>query len=151
MKTQFLSLFALLLLPATAVAQLLSVKTLGPLTVGDRVPSVSGFSQKGTAIGSGTPHGKFYAYFINDTLPPTCFDEECGETGKRIAELGGHLIGSSDGKLASQFGVKLVSSKPWKFDRSLFVLTSETGAIIGIYDKATMGDINKEVERFLKK
>jgi hypothetical protein len=141
----------ILVLPCTVFAQLISITELGLLKVGKEVPGFSGISQKGVAIGSSTPQGKFFVYFINDTLPPTCLDEECGETGKRIAALGGRLIGGSDGKFASLFGLKLLSSKPWKIDRSLIVLTSDKGIIEAIYDKATMTDIEGTVEKLLQK
>ena len=134
--------------PSSVFAQLVSEKALGPLSIGSELPSFSGVSGKAIEIGRTTPRGKFFVHFINDALPPTCLDEECGVVGKRIAARGGHLIGGADGKLAAQFGVKVVSAKPWKFDRSLVVIASGSGRIIGIFDKATMGDIEAIVDKY---
>lgn len=142
------ALLITLIIPSTAFAQVVSLKALGPLAVGSQVPSFSGVSNNGREIGSTVPKGKFFVYFINDSLPPTCLDEECGAVGKRIAMHGGHLIGASDGKIATLFGVKLISGARWRFDRSLLVVASDNGQILGIFDQATMDAIEAVVGKY---
>ena len=137
-----------LFFPSAAFAQFVSVKALGPLSVGSDLPGFSGVSYKGKEIGPTTPKGKFFVHFINDLLPPSCLDDECGAVGKRVAARGGHLIGASDGKAAAQFGVKLISETPWRFNRSLVVIASANGQILGIFDSATMGDIESLVDKY---
>lgn len=140
-----------LFFPNLVIAQSVSVQALGPLSVGGELPSFSGMSEKGIELSPTNPKGKFFVYFINETLPPICLDDECGAVGKRIATQGGHLIGGSDGKMAFTFGVKLVSSKPWRFNRSLLVIASARGRILGIYEKATMEEIETIVGRYSRK
>ncbi len=136
------------LLPVYAMAQPVSVEASGSLRVGALMPTFSGVSEKGIEIGPALPQGKFLVHFISDTLPSTCVDDECGPVGMRIAERGGHLIGGCDNKIAKLFGVKLVSGRPWRFDRSLAVIVSDKGQIRGIFENVKIEDIDSLVSRF---
>lgn len=118
-----------------------TVRSFGPIRVGQELPSYGGSSaQSGRTIGPTTPPGRFYVHVIDDTLPPTCLDEECGPEGAAVAALGGHVIGASDGKLAGAFGVRLVSPAPWRFDTSLLVVSDDRARVLAIWPGRRLSD-----------
>jgi len=73
---------------------------------------------------------------INDKLPPTCLDEECGDEARPLIAKGGHMIGGSDGKYAKALGVQLVSTSPWRLAPSLVVVTDAGGRVTAIWKGA---------------
>ncbi len=119
------------------------------LKIGEPVPGFTGTSRTGKEIRANFPAGKFFIHFIDDQMGLPCLDLECGKEAESVIKKGGHLHGAGDGKLAKLFGVKLVSSSPWKFDTSLMVVTDEKGRITAIYENAGLKDIHgilKELE-----
>lgn len=117
-----------------------TVRSFGPLRMGDTLPSFTGVSDKGIAIGPTTPRGHFYVHVVNDALPPSCLDQECGPEGAIIVAQGGHLMGGSDGKLAKAFGVNLVSGNPYRFDTSLIIVTDDRARVVAIHPGLRLAD-----------
>ncbi len=113
------------------------------LKIGEPVPSFTGTSRTGKEIRPDFPAGKFFIHFIDDQMGLPCLDLECGKEAEAVVKKGGHLHGGGDGKLAKLFGVKLVSSSPWKFDTSLMVVTDEKGQILAIYENAGLKDMDE--------
>lgn len=102
----------------------------GPLHVGGPLPSYAGSCYAtDRPIGPTTPPGgSFYVHVIDDRLPATCLDEACGPRTKRVIDLGGHVIGASDGKLAKAFGVE-ARTRP---ERRIIVASDSNGRITSI-------------------
>jgi hypothetical protein len=72
----------------------------------------------------------------DDKLPPTCLDEQCGNEVRPVVAKGGHVIGGSDGKYAKALGVKLLSTRPWRLEPSLVVVTDAGGRVTAIWKGA---------------
>ena len=143
-----------------------SITQFGSIRVGGLLPSFVGISQSGKEIGLALPKGgKFYIYVIDEQLPPTCLDLECGKQAEIVLNKGGHIIGGSDPKYAKIFNVKLIKNlslnnkisyyiKPfieklgweiqvnwWKLETSLIVVINNKGKILRIYKNAKLKDI----------
>jgi hypothetical protein len=119
------------------------VEKFGNIKVGMLIPSFGGVSAKGRQMGPGKPDGKFFIYLIDEGLPPVCLDDECGNIGRIIRERGGHLFGSSDGKMASAIGVKIKPGEPYAFEIPVAVLTDAGSKIQAIYENAKLSDVNQ--------
>jgi len=121
--------------------ELHSVQAYNALKIGENLPSFRGISDTGKEIGPTTPEGAFFIHFINDELPATCLDEECGQEAQKIVSQGGHLLGGSDGKYAHAFGIEVLSTSPWKLTVSLMVVADHEGIILAIYPQASLSMI----------
>ncbi len=139
-KTGAVILFCLLLLNCKGISRHDELRS---LKIGEPVPGFTRTSRTGKEIRPDFPAGKFFIHFIDDQVGLPCLDLECGKEAESVVEKEGHLHAAGDGKLAKLFGVKLVSSSPWKFDTSLMVVTDRKGQIIAIYENAGLKDIDK--------
>lgn len=134
-----------------ALAEPVSVKEFGPLSVGAALPSFSGMTGNGVEFGPTKPKAKFNVFFIHEAFPPTCLNNECRIKARYITEQGGNLIGASDGKMAALFGVKVVSVQPWQLSQSILVLVSDHGRILAIYEKVGTEEVDAVIEGYFKK
>ena len=120
------------------------VRSFGPLEVGAPVPGFGGVSMSGTHISPTSPAGKFFLFVIDDDLPPTCLDGECGASGRLVARKGGHMIGGSDGKLAQAFGVVPITvNSTFRPIKSVVVVGDSAGKITAIYRGASVDDAKR--------
>ncbi|MCP4719877.1 MAG: hypothetical protein GY860_10515 [Desulfobacteraceae bacterium] len=145
-KIGIVILFCLLLLGCESISRHDEFRS---LQIGEPVPGFTATSRTGKEIRPDFPVGKFFIHFIEDQMGLPCLDLECGKEAESVVEKEGHLHAAGDGKLAKLFGVKLVSSSPWKFDTSLMVVTDGKGQILAIYENAGLEDIDeilKELE-----
>jgi len=144
-----------------------NVAQFGLIKVGQSVPSFIGVSQSGREIKPSFPKGgKFYVYIVDEQLPPSCLDLECGKNAEIVIYKGGHLIGGSDPKYAKLFNIRMVKNNSilnkilhkinksflekfgrkiqvnwYKLETSLVVVTDSNGHIILIYKNAGIKDI----------
>ena len=132
----FLQVFSL-----TVEALPRSVGSVGHLTVGGKLPGYSGISQSGIDVGPAEPKGEFHIHLIDDQLSPSCLDLECSDEMRCVVDRGAHVVGSSDGKLAKLFGIKLVSTRPWKLSAKVAIISSPDRTILNIYEDASISDV----------
>jgi hypothetical protein len=120
----------------------------GPLRVGERIPGSTGVTTTGEKFTAGDPWTNLTIYCVADTEPP--FSVEVGNTMSsiRARQLGARVVRSSDGKMAHQFGIKLVAQEPWRFDTSLVVLCDTNSRILRIWKPATTDDLDELLTRF---
>lgn len=166
----FVSLAILLFVSYLKASKPQSVTEFGSMKVGGFLPSFVGVSESGKKIGSTYPKGgKFYIHVVDEQLPTSCLDLECGEQSRIVVNKGGHLIGGSDFKYAKIFGIKIVKNstlinrilyhlKPfaekfgwkiqvfwWRPETSLVVVADGKGRIIHIYKNGGIKDVPRIV------
>jgi hypothetical protein len=118
------------------------VQTFGPLTVGQSAPSFTAVTDRGETFDSPPPPGRFTVYCIQDSLPLFCIDSGCGDVGTYARSRDGRVVGMSDGKGASAFGVKQRQERPAQLTMSLVVICDANQRIVGIYKGATPHDLD---------
>lgn len=135
-----LILLMLFLLFASSCKRAESVRQFRSFHIGDQVKHYSISSEK-------YKPACFFVFFVNDTLPVTCINEECGNIADSIVKRGGRLYASGDTKYAKRFDIALVSAEPWKFDASLLIIADREGKIIKLYTEV----FPREIEQLITK
>ena len=123
------------------------VSTFGPLALGQVAPHFTAVASSGEEFNSPLPPGKFTAYCIQNSLPPSCLDDGCGPAGQFVRNKGGRLVGICDLKGAGVFGVKGRPGHNAQLETSLVVLCDTNQRIVAIYKGATMADVESLVRR----
>lgn len=156
----------LLIITWSRMRSLEPVQRFGSVRVGGRLPSFEGVSRSGTRVGPTRPAGgRFYVHVVDERLPTTCLDLECGDQARAITDRGGHLIGGSDLKYGQVFGVRTVKATSlfrralyrtrsvaasfglnprvswWRLETSLVVVANREGRVVRIYRHAGITDL----------
>ena len=114
----------------------------GSLRVGDLVPSLAGVTDTGETFHTRDPWTNLTIYAVADTYPPLRVD-----TGKAVQsilarKLGARLVLSGDGKIAHEFGMKVVADEPFRYDTSLLVLCETNCRVLRIWRSAGVEDLD---------
>jgi hypothetical protein len=104
------------------------------LKVGSRVPQFAAVvAHSDVILGANRPPARFFVHVVSDRLPLTAYDTDFGAVGTSVMQLGGHMIGGSDSKVAGAFGIKIKKLKPWTLDASIAVIGDRDGIIRAIF------------------
>jgi hypothetical protein len=136
------------LLGCTVSPPLQKVNSLGKVTVGQLLPSYTGVSSSGRAMGRVPSKGEFLIHLLHPELPATCVGEECGEIGGLVQSYGGQLNGASDRKLAgSVFDILPSSDSSKSFDEyGVLIVSDSRGKVVAIYDHANKNSVQTALD-----
>lgn len=127
----------------SASPPLQKVDSLGKVTVGQLMPSYSGGSSSGRAMGRVPSRGKFLIHLLHPALPIACVDEECGEIGSLVQSYDGQLYGSSDLKLAGAvFDILPPANSSKDSDEyGVLIVSNPGGKVLAIYNHANQQSV----------